>query len=55
MKPAMIAVKRPTAGAGNGVTVPNGTLATPKASARGSAIRPTVTPPITSPRNFSRV
>jgi hypothetical protein len=46
--PAMIAVKIPSAGAGNGVACPAGTLAIPSASASGSAIMPTVKPAITS-------
>ena len=35
MKPAMIAVKIPSAGAGNGVSIPAGTLAMPSARASG--------------------
>ena len=46
--PAMIAVNIPSAGAGNGVCVPAGTLAMPSASANGKAIRPTVTPALRS-------
>ena len=48
MKPPIIAVKMPMAGAGNGVMIPGGKLATPKARASGKAMRPTVIPARTS-------
>ncbi|OPZ75571.1 MAG: hypothetical protein BWY82_00205 [Verrucomicrobia bacterium ADurb.Bin474] len=54
-KPANIAVKIPSAGAGNGVAVPAGMLAIPSARASGRAISPTVTPAIRSEDRSDRV
>lgn len=48
-------VNSPIAGAGNGIRAPNGTLATPKASASGNAMNPTVTAARMSPASFSRL
>ena len=53
--PPMMAVKMPMAGAGSGVARPAGMLATPRASARGSAMRPTVTPESASAVAWGRV
>ncbi len=47
-KPAMTAVRMPSAGAGSGVAAPAGMLAMPSASASGRAISPTVMPEVIS-------